>query len=270
MRFTVDASVVIKWSVPEELAANARLLRAHRLELHAPDLLLAECANVFLTKHRRREIPDVRRHLDETRTLPREITLHPLVKLVARAGSMALELNHALYDCLYLACAEDTKSPLVTADRRLSNKMKNSSLDIAVRYVGAEDFRQEIETASTAPVITRATLEALLEAFRLLSATEEDIGPPDEGTAELPEPADIQMYFDSPAYRRAAALLRALSGEERIDVLALGLFGRFEKWDWRACHEQASREVDTIHESALLQDGQYWRRGYERLLDASP
>ena len=270
MRLTVDASVVIKWSVPEEMAANAQLLRAHRLELHAPDLLLAECANVFLTKHRRREIPDVSRHLDEMCTLPRDITLHPLVNLVARAGSMALVLDDALYDCLYLACAEDTGSPLVTADRKLANKVRSSSLDTTVRYLGAEDFRQEIATASTAPVITRATLEALLDAFHLLSATGKGIGPPDEDPAETLEPTDIQMYFDSPAYHRVAALLRALAEEERIDLLALGLFGREEGWDWRPCFEHACRIVDATHDRSLIQDGPYWQRGYERLFGTAP
>lgn len=39
MRLSVDASVVVKWFVSQPLSENARLLLAHRLELHAPDLL---------------------------------------------------------------------------------------------------------------------------------------------------------------------------------------------------------------------------------------
>lgn len=47
MRLTIDASIVVKWFVAEELSREARLLLAHRLDLHAPDLLLAEFANTI-------------------------------------------------------------------------------------------------------------------------------------------------------------------------------------------------------------------------------
>ena len=56
MKLSVDASAVVKWFVSEPLSENARLLLAHRLELHAPDLLLAEFANVICKKVRRREL----------------------------------------------------------------------------------------------------------------------------------------------------------------------------------------------------------------------
>lgn len=45
MKLTVDASVVVKWFIPELLASEARALLALRFDLHAPDLLLAEFAN---------------------------------------------------------------------------------------------------------------------------------------------------------------------------------------------------------------------------------
>ena len=47
MNFVVDASVVVKWLVSETLTEEARLLLSHRLKLHAPELLLAEYANVI-------------------------------------------------------------------------------------------------------------------------------------------------------------------------------------------------------------------------------
>ena len=58
MKLTVDASIVVKWFVAEALSKEARLLLAHRLDLHAPDLLLAEFANTIWKKARRSEIPD--------------------------------------------------------------------------------------------------------------------------------------------------------------------------------------------------------------------
>ena len=47
MTLTVDASVVIKWFVKEQEFEEARGLLAHRIHLHAPDILLAEFANTI-------------------------------------------------------------------------------------------------------------------------------------------------------------------------------------------------------------------------------
>jgi predicted nucleic acid-binding protein len=49
--FVIDASVAIKWLVDEPGTAAALSLRRHRLL--APDLLIAECANVLWKKVRR-------------------------------------------------------------------------------------------------------------------------------------------------------------------------------------------------------------------------
>ena len=270
MKLTVDASVVVKWYVPEDLAENARLLRAHRLELHAPDLLLAEFVNVFWKKHRRQEIPDVSQHLDEIRRLPHDITLRPLSSLIGRAGQISLEFDHPVVDCLYLACAEETGSPFVTADQKVANKLDASSLDIAVRYLGADGFAADIGAAATAPVIARAIVDALVTAYEVLSATDQGLRSQDEQSLEPPSADDMVLYFDSPARRRITTLLRALSEEERIDLLALGWFGRPDGWDWKSCFEYACREVDTAHENYLIRNGPFWQPGYERLFDAAP
>ena len=52
--FVVDASFAIKWVVDEAHTTQALLLRRHRLI--APDLLIAECANVLWKKVRRGEL----------------------------------------------------------------------------------------------------------------------------------------------------------------------------------------------------------------------
>ncbi len=250
MRLTVDASVVVKWSVTEELAGTAKLLRAHRLELHAPDLLLAEFANVCWKKFRRGQLPDVMEHLNLLGRLPYEITLHPPGRFVHRAAGIALALDHPVYDALYLTCAEKTGSPLVTADRRLANKVEASALGIPVRYLGADDFADEIGAAAVAPVIARSTVVALAQAYDLLSATGETV--------------------ESLARSRLTALLGALSAEERIDLLAVGRLGRPDGPDWKTCHERACSEMLTADVTDLVRNGPFWRRGMERLFGAAP
>lgn len=265
MRLTVDASVVIKWSVPETLSANARMLRTHRLHLHAPDLLLAECVNVLWKKRRRGEIVDVSGHLDEVLRLPNELTLHPIARLLGQAGQLSLRLDHPVYDCLYLACAEDTESVLVTADRRLANKVADSGLPITFRYLGADDFATDIGAVATAPVVEQKTVEALMDAYRLLVATGERVREEGEGVHGASNPAGGEPGRDSVAYRRLAAQLRELSDEERIDLLALGWFGQPDGPDWRWCHEQACRELTATEDGELIRSGRFWKRGYERL-----
>lgn len=60
MKLTVDASIVVKWFVTEPLSDDARCLLSHRIDLHAPDILLAEFANTIWKKARLREIADPR------------------------------------------------------------------------------------------------------------------------------------------------------------------------------------------------------------------
>ena len=270
MRLTVDASVVVKWFVSEELAASARLLRAHRLELHAPDLLLAEFVNVVWKKARRREIPDVTGYLDEIPHLQEDITLHSMSSLIGRAGRISLALDHPIYDCLYLACTEETGSSFVTADQRLVNKVEASGLGTSVRYLSAVGFADDIGAAALTPVITRETVEALLRAYEVMSATGTGLRPRSEDWLEPPSADDIGLYFDSTAYRRLITLLQTLTEEERIDLLALGWFGRPDGWDWKFCFEYACDEVDTSHDNDLIRNAQFWQKGYERLFDAEP
>ncbi|MGD9536908.1 MAG: type II toxin-antitoxin system VapC family toxin [Alphaproteobacteria bacterium] len=119
MSFVVDASVAIKWYFhePSHEAAVA-LLQSGDL-LHAPDLIAIEIANIAWVKARKREIePEQARIVadDIERTIDR---LEPSYPLIRRALEIAFLIDHSLYDCLYLACAEGLDATLVTADTRL-------------------------------------------------------------------------------------------------------------------------------------------------------
>ena len=55
-RLVIDASVAVKWVVPEPGSGHAEILIDHGLV--APDLIYAECANVFWKKVRRGELTE--------------------------------------------------------------------------------------------------------------------------------------------------------------------------------------------------------------------
>ena len=147
MKLVVDASVAVKWFTTEEWTEESRRLLAAGIDRHAPDLILAETANVLWKKARRGEIENPHRYFREVANLPDVLVLHRSQELFVRASAIALELDHPVYDCIYLACAEVEGAPLVTADQRLRAASKGS-LAVDVWHIGDEDVSQRIAVAS--------------------------------------------------------------------------------------------------------------------------
>jgi len=119
IRVVVDASVVVKWFLPEDRSADARTWLTEEYELLAPDLLWAELGNVLWKKQRRGEL-DHRTATRCLRDLARvPIALHPARPLVHPALELAIRYGITVYDGLYLALAAGNGCRVVTADRRL-------------------------------------------------------------------------------------------------------------------------------------------------------
>ena len=152
MKLVVDANIAVKWLFTEEDTAEARQLLAHRIVLHAPDFILTEAANVIWQKARRNEVADAQPYLEELALLPDAVMLHPSVQLVAHAAATALKIDHPIYDCLYLACAEVEGAPLVTADSRLCDAAK-AHPDVEAWHITDPEVGKRIVTAATALVI---------------------------------------------------------------------------------------------------------------------
>jgi len=120
MIFVVDASVAVKWLTAEPDHERARALRAEHDDLQAPDFVLVEVGNVLWKKVRRGEVTYAQAAAALT-ALPRLFDkLIPAEELTMRALQKAVELDHPVYDCLYLACAESIGAQVVTADARFA------------------------------------------------------------------------------------------------------------------------------------------------------
>jgi predicted nucleic acid-binding protein len=119
MSWVVDASVAVKWLIPERGSDNADRLLAAGEMLLAPDLVLVEAANALWKKAARGEVSvgEARRALDILRGGALET--RPTPPLVRRALELAGQLRHPVYDCVYVALAEMEDARLVTADARL-------------------------------------------------------------------------------------------------------------------------------------------------------
>ena len=118
----VDASVAVKWVVQEEGTEAALRLRSH--DLVAPELILAECANILWKKAERAELTREEAQVS-ARLLERSgIEFVSLYGLTERTVALAIELDHPAYDCAYLALALARQCRVVTADRRFYNALQ--------------------------------------------------------------------------------------------------------------------------------------------------
>ena len=136
-RLVVDASVVVKWFLPEVLAEAALRVARQENEFVAPELLAAEFASVLWKKQRRGEIEApaaIRMLADFTRVT---VDLVPLMPLMPSAFAIAAAAGHSVYDCWYLALAEREDCPVVTADRRFYQAFVGGQLGHRMLWVEA-------------------------------------------------------------------------------------------------------------------------------------
>ncbi len=132
----VDASVAVKWFAPEPDEAAARAVLEDSRALLAPALARVEVAAALVKKARRREMPFAAcaEALDLwRRTLAADrLVLVPDSEDVDDGCRLALQLDHPLPDCLYLALASRLGVPLVTADQRFARRASASYPNIEV------------------------------------------------------------------------------------------------------------------------------------------
>ncbi len=121
----IDASIAVKWVVDEQGTPEALILR-QKAKLIAPELLVAECANVLWKKVQRNELSKEEALLAARLLQGAEIELLPTRSLFEAATRMSIELDHAAYDCLYLALAVENECRFVTADERFLRKLGQS------------------------------------------------------------------------------------------------------------------------------------------------
>lgn len=135
-QFVVDASVAVKWYLPELHSERAEAVLADSGALLAPDHLYLEVASVLWQRALQGEIDAAAAGeiVAELRKVP--IELRHTTELVADALALALESGCTLEDCLYLALAVQASCPVVTADRRLYDALKDGPLGAHVLWIG--------------------------------------------------------------------------------------------------------------------------------------
>jgi predicted nucleic acid-binding protein len=118
----IDASIAVKWVVEENGTPEALALR-QKAKLIAPELLIAECANILWKKVQKNELLKEEALIAARLLQGAEIELQPMRSLLEAATQLSIEIDHPAYDCLYLTLAIEKKCQFVTADGRLLRKL---------------------------------------------------------------------------------------------------------------------------------------------------
>jgi len=120
----LDASVAVRWVVPERGSDEAAALLGQSLTWLAPRLLVTEVASALRRKVGGGEIsPAIASHALGTIVDAIDdgvVRLADDEDIVAAALTLAITLDRKLPDCLYLALAEREGASLATADRALA------------------------------------------------------------------------------------------------------------------------------------------------------
>jgi predicted nucleic acid-binding protein len=119
----IDASIAVKWVVEEDSTPEALVLR-QKAKLIAPDLLVAECANILWKKVQRGELLKAEAILAAGLLQGAELELLPMRSLFEAATRMSIEIDHPAYDCVYFVLAVQRKCQFVTADQRFLHKLR--------------------------------------------------------------------------------------------------------------------------------------------------
>jgi len=128
MTIVVDASIALKWVLDEQGSAAAEELLEE--DLAAPSLWLLEAANALWRRTVRGELTaaEATERLAELSKAP--VASVPLEQDLPEAMHLARQLNHPVYDCLYLALAKRLGTYVVTADTRFGQAVAHHGTHI--------------------------------------------------------------------------------------------------------------------------------------------
>ncbi len=141
MNLVIDASVLIKFYIPEILSDRAERLLAKvekkEIDLLAPDLIYPEAGNILWKKQRLKELtrPEVEEITDAILLLPLKIEASK--SLLTVAVDMAIAYGMTVYDALYLSLAKVYETTMITADRKLVEALAKGDLRDSITWLGS-------------------------------------------------------------------------------------------------------------------------------------
>ena len=136
-RWVLDASAGVKLVLPEEHSIVVRSMvwqttaPKHEFVI-VPDLFYMECANVLWKKVRHEAYPPEFAHIGFSRLISFGFPTTPSSILAPRTLDIACRYGISAYDACYVALSEQEEVPLLTADARLAEVLRDAPFDILV------------------------------------------------------------------------------------------------------------------------------------------
>ena len=136
MRYVIDASVAVKWYIPEIYEQEATRLLNGRHQLHVPELILPEIGSIVWKNVRRGCLTS-----DEGKDIVAAVgrkrwTIHPHKQSFRSAFSGAEATGQTVYDWTYLALAMSLTCELVTADEKFYKALETTSFSGNLKWIG--------------------------------------------------------------------------------------------------------------------------------------
>jgi predicted nucleic acid-binding protein len=129
MRLVLDASVVLKWYVPENESLKAqnlqRWIHEHGRQVFVPQFFYLETTSILWKKQVLRK--ELSAELAQAiRQSIHQLSFHVLEdrSLLTQAAGLAEKYHVTPYDGLYVAAAIEEGCSFITADQKLVNKLK--------------------------------------------------------------------------------------------------------------------------------------------------
>ena len=144
MNLVIDASVVIKFYIPEILSDHAARVMSRvadgDLMLCAPDLLYPETGNILWKKQCRHELTpaEVDEIVHAITSLP--IRIESSLPVMPLAVSIAMHSGITVYDAMYVAVARIYDTRMITADKKLMDAMAKTEFKKNVQWLGTRAF----------------------------------------------------------------------------------------------------------------------------------
>lgn len=135
MVYVIDASVAIKWYLPEEHSVHAVRLALLDIQLHCPDLMFAETGNILWKYVLRSECSHGKAVaiFRELKALSLKVWATP--QIAEEALEIACRTKRTFYDSIYIALAVKNNCQMVTADLKLYDALKETPLKKHILWI---------------------------------------------------------------------------------------------------------------------------------------
>ncbi|TAN46007.1 MAG: PIN domain-containing protein [Nitrospirae bacterium] len=134
-KFVVDASVAIKWYMPEVHSEEAFRLLSPKFELYVPDLLFSEIGNILWKRRIKDELSHEKAMTIIAAVNDVSFNIVSSQSLMSNTLNIACKHQRSFYDSVYIAIAQTRNCPMVTADLKLYNALKSGSLKKLIMWV---------------------------------------------------------------------------------------------------------------------------------------